>query len=213
MVFDVLFGQMSKTKNKKVKFKTETLQNNKIGMFDKKISDYEYVRFRTNVGKAYSTGLELFGEYKLDLKSIKDKSQSLSFFANVALVYARYGENEISAYSNNWVELVPPVTAKTGVRYQYGRWRFSYLCSFVARQFSEATNAIFDPDAIAGIIPAYYVMDYNMQFELNKKINFKAGVNNMTNNHYFTRRATGYPGPGIIPSDGISFYFTVGLVF
>lgn len=187
--------------------------NNKIGMIDKKISDYEYVRFRTNVGKAYSTGLELFGEYKLDLKSIKNKSQALSFFANVSLVYARYGENEISAYSNNWVELVPPVTAKTGIRYQFGSWRFSYLCSFVAKQFSEATNASFDPDAIAGIIPAYYVMDYNMHYELNKKINFKAGVNNLTNNHYFTRRATGYPGPGIIPSDGISFYFTVGVVF
>jgi len=28
------------------------------------------------------------------------------------------------------------------------------------------------------------------------------------NQTYFTRRATAYPGPGILPSDGISAYFT-----
>ncbi|MEX0599665.1 MAG: hypothetical protein WD205_03410 [Rhodothermales bacterium] len=37
------------------------------------------------------------------------------------------------------------------------------------------------------------------------------GVNNLTDHHYFTRRATGYPGPGIIPADGRSVYVTVGI--
>jgi Fe(3+) dicitrate transport protein len=26
---------------------------------------------------------------------------------------------------------------------------------------------------------------------------------------YFTRRATGYPGPGILPSDGRSYFMTL----
>ena len=31
----------------------------------------------------------------------------------------------------------------------------------------------------------------------------------MLNHKYFTRRATGYPGPGIIPSSGINLYGTL----
>jgi len=35
------------------------------------------------------------------------------------------------------------------------------------------------------------------------------GVNNLANRKYFTRRADGYPGPGIIPADRRGFYVTV----
>ncbi|MBK9593134.1 MAG: TonB-dependent receptor [Crocinitomicaceae bacterium] len=186
--------------------------DNKIGLIDKKLSDYEYVRYRTNVGKAYSTGIELFVEHKFKLNPKKSAENYFSIFGNFAFVYARYGNFDNNAYSGNWVELVPPVTAKIGLRYQTQKWRFSYLATYVHKQYSDATNATSDPDAIAGLIPSYYVMDASVAYELNKKITFKSGVNNLTNNKYFTRRATGYPGPGIIPSDGISFYVTVALV-
>jgi hypothetical protein len=43
---------------------------------------------------------------------------------------------------------------------------------------------------------------FGLQME---KWKLEAGVTNFTNNSYFTRRATGYPGPGIIPSDARSF--------
>jgi Fe(3+) dicitrate transport protein len=46
-----------------------------------------------------------------------------------------------------------------------------------------------------------------------EKWKLEAGVTNFTNNSYFTRRATGYPGPGIIPSDARSFYTTLEFVF
>ena len=36
-------------------------------------------------------------------------------------------------------------------------------------------------------------------------------ANNLLDAAYFTRRATGYPGPGIIPSQGRSFYLTLGI--
>ena len=35
-------------------------------------------------------------------------------------------------------------------------------------------------------------------------------VNNLLNKRYFTRRAAGYPGPGALPADGRSFFFTLG---
>ena len=42
-----------------------------------------------------------------------------------------------------------------------------------------------------------------------KNISFEAGVNNLFNEKYFTRRATGYPGPGIIPSAPQNSYLTI----
>jgi len=38
-----------------------------------------------------------------------------------------------------------------------------------------------------------------------------AGINNVANAVYFTRRAEGYPGPGIIPGDPINMYLTLQL--
>jgi Fe(3+) dicitrate transport protein len=37
------------------------------------------------------------------------------------------------------------------------------------------------------------------------------GVNNLFNESYFTRRAGGYPGPGLLPANGRTFYFTFGI--
>ncbi|MBD3638817.1 MAG: TonB-dependent receptor [Crocinitomicaceae bacterium] len=183
--------------------------DNKIGVINKKINDYEFVRYRTNIGKAYSTGVELFGEYSFRKHDSSDVY--VSAFGNVAYVYAKYGESMESAYSNKWVELVPPVTAKLGVKLHAGKWTASYLFTYVHKHYTDGTNAEFDPNAIAGIIPSYYVMDIGGSFEMNKYLTFKGGVNNLTNNKYFTRRASGYPGPGIIPADGINFYLTVGV--
>ena len=37
---------------------------------------------------------------------------------------------------------------------------------------------------------------------------FEFGINNLLNNHYFNTLATGYPGPGIIPSPTRNIYLT-----
>lgn len=183
--------------------------DNKIGIINKKVNDYEFVRYRTNIGMAYSTGVELFGEYSF--KRSDSSKTYLSVFANGAYVYARYGESLEEAYSNKWVELVPPITLKSGITLHTGKWTVSYLATYVHKHYTDGTNAEFDPNAVAGLIPSYYVMDLGSTLELNRFLEFKAGVNNCTDNKYFTRRASAYPGPGIIPSDGISFYFTVGV--
>jgi len=41
----------------------------------------------------------------------------------------------------------------------------------------------------------------------------EAGVNNLLDNKFFTRRATGYPGPGIIPSIPRNWYLTLQFKF
>ncbi|MFV8344711.1 hypothetical protein [Flavobacterium sp. ZB4P13] len=61
-------------------------------------------------------------------------------------------------------------------------------------------------------IQAYYVADFSTSYKW-KNWKLEAGITSFTNNSYFTRRATGYPGPGIIPSDTRTFYTTLEFVF
>lgn len=185
--------------------------NNKIGVINTKINDYEFVRLRTNVGRAYSTGVEIFMEHRF----IKTDSSTTFFtaFGNFSAVYAKYGRHDESALSQNWIELVPPLSGKLGLKLTAGKWTTSILSTYVHKHFSDGTNAVSDPNAVAGIIPSYAVLDLGSTYQINRFIQLKGGINNATNNRYFTRRATSYPGPGIIPADGISFYFSIGLSF
>ncbi len=185
--------------------------DNKIGVISQKLDDYEFVRLRTNIGRAYSTGVELFAEY--NFTKTDTSSSFFTAFGNFSAVYSKYGKYEESVLSQNWVELVPPLSGKIGLKYTHGKWAESLLGTYVHKHFSDGTNAVSDPNAIAGIIPSYCVLDLNGTYTANEFIRIKAGVNNLTNNKYFTRRATAYPGPGIIPSDGISFYVSLGLNF
>jgi Fe(3+) dicitrate transport protein len=56
-------------------------------------------------------------------------------------------------------------------------------------------------------------MDISITYRFLKYFNVKGGLNNLANRKYFTRRAGGYPGPGIVPGDGRTFYFSVGINF
>ncbi|MBU2045897.1 MAG: TonB-dependent receptor, partial [Bacteroidetes bacterium] len=55
-------------------------------------------------------------------------------------------------------------------------------------------------------------MDFSSSYQF-KKFALEACVNNLANQIYFTRRATGYPGPGILPSDGRGFFLTLQYKF
>jgi Fe(3+) dicitrate transport protein len=41
-----------------------------------------------------------------------------------------------------------------------------------------------------------------MQLQVTEWLRAEVNVNNLFDRRYFTRRAGGYPGPGIIPADG-----------
>jgi Fe(3+) dicitrate transport protein len=46
-----------------------------------------------------------------------------------------------------------------------------------------------------------------------RQFKIETGINNLLDNIYFTRRATGYPGPGIIPSPPRTWYATLQFRF
>ena len=43
-----------------------------------------------------------------------------------------------------------------------------------------------------------------------EKYNIKAGVNNLTDEKYATRRSGGYPGPGILPGNAGTYFISFG---
>jgi Fe(3+) dicitrate transport protein len=59
-----------------------------------------------------------------------------------------------------------------------------------------------------GIIPSYFIIDQGCTWR-GKHREGKFGINNLLNKNYFTRRAGGYPGPGILPGDGRNYYCTL----
>ena len=86
----------------------------------------------------------------------------------------------------------------------------SYQFSFNQEQYTDATNAEKQSNAVIGKIPSYSVMDLSVKYNY-KKVQLEAGINNLTNRIYFTRRAVGYPGPGIIPSMPRNFYVCLAI--
>ncbi len=169
------------------------------------------IRFRTNVANANIYGLESFAEIDLvQLSRINNPDTRLSIYGNFALLQATYTNSEENGIKGNDVELVPPFNLKTGINFGWKDFTATYQYALVGEHFSDASNAIRTPSAIEGIIPSYHVMDLSFSYQY-KFLQLETGVNNLSNNSYFTRRATGYPGPGIIPSDGRSYYVTVGV--
>ncbi len=189
---------------------------NRIGMGELVIPDpivlERAVAYRTNIGDARIYGLETYLEANF-WKWIKPKDQSshLSTFLNLSYINGKYVSG-LNSFIGNQVEWIPPVSIKTGISFKYKNFSGSYQLAYVAKHFSDATNAEFVVNATRGIIPAYSVQDISISYEW-KRFRFQAGANNLTDAAYFTRRAASYPGPGIIPAEGRSFYGTVRMKF
>ena len=171
------------------------------------------IRRRSNIGAAFIYGLESLLEWNLlNDKTAGGQPYSLVAFANTSLTRSRYIDSEITGIKDNEVEFIPMVNLKTGLRFGYGNLLGSVQYSYLSNQFTDASNAPQDQadnqSGIVGSIPAYGVADMSLSYRW-KKVSLEAGVSNVLNEVYFTRRATGYPGPGIIPSAPRSFYVGV----
>ncbi|MFK8005574.1 MAG: TonB-dependent receptor [Saprospiraceae bacterium] len=189
---------------------------NRIGIGEIIIEDpvviEKAVAFRTNIGDARILGLESYLEADLlDILNKKTKYLHLSIFTNLSLIHGKYLSGQSFVIGKN-VELIPPINLKTGLNFRWKKFKASYQFTFVGEHFSDATNAEFVSDATRGTIPSYQVQDLSFSYTWNR-FQFQSGINNLTNESYFTRRAVGYPGPGIIPSDARSFYGTIAIKF
>ncbi len=169
----------------------------------------QVIRTRGNIGQARLYGFESYIECDvLALLTPEVKNWGVGLFSNIARIKSEYVKSEIVRVKGNQVEYVPALNAKLGARLRYKNFKVSYQYGYVSDQYADATNEkIGGPSAVFGIIPAYEVMDLSFSYEY-KFFKLEASINNLMDKPYYTRRATGYPGPGILPSDGRGFYVT-----
>lgn len=186
--------------------------NDRIGLVQRLDSVlYNVYRLRTNVADSKTSGVESFVQFHFHELFPRDSTKfRLSAFANYAFIRSRYMGSKETAIDNKQVELTPESTLKTGLRFGYSKFDINFQYTYVSEQFTDATNATYTSNAVSGLIPAYHVMDLSASFSIDL-FKIEMGCNNLTNNMYFTRRAAGYPGPGIIPSEGRSFYVAIQL--
>jgi Fe(3+) dicitrate transport protein len=111
------------------------------------------------------------------------------------------------------VEYAPQTIDRLGITYSRTLFSTTFLISHTARSFGDAGNTVSSEDAIVGVIPSYTVMDWAITFPLKGGWNIKGGINNLGDQRYFTLRTDEYPGPGIIPAIGRSFYLSFGARF
>ncbi|MGD1947793.1 MAG: TonB-dependent receptor family protein, partial [Croceivirga sp.] len=194
----------------------EILKNEtSINVIGEEIETGRVVRFRGNIGTAFIYGMESFAD--VNVKQIvfpNAEKAKLNFFVNLALTNSEYIESEQNNVEGNQVEFIPDVNLKTGLSFGYGNLLGSLQYTYLSEQFTDATNAPQDINdnqrGIEGTIPAYDIMDLSLSYSW-KMLKLEAGINNLLDNSYFTRRATGYPGPGIIPAEPRTFYTTLQL--
>lgn len=184
--------------------------NRRIGVVLKKdpATGNDYT-LRTNVANSVHKGIETYVEFNL-LKFLHPTSErGLSFFNSFAYIDARYTSGE---FRGKRVEAAAQTIHRLGVIYSDKRFSGTFQFNHIGDAFGDASNVMKSDDPLAGYIPAYTVLDFSLTYKY-KSYSLKAGVNNIAGKAYFTRRTDEYPGPGIIPSTGRSFYagFTVKL--
>ena len=184
-------------------------------------------RYRSNIGDATIRGLEGYAEADLLRawramrgQDAKPRKVGLAAFATASYVDARYTRSlqprpldTLGVYQDpikgKTVELVPAIIIRGGLTLGNQHWRLALQTSYVGEQFTDASNQRFSPTGIVGVLPAYTVLDLSAQYRITRHWRLEASCNNLTDARYVTRRADGYPGPGIIPADARAYYGTV----
>jgi Fe(3+) dicitrate transport protein len=170
--------------------------------------------YETNIGNSRTDGVELFVQYKFPLIG----KLFAGIFTSTSYMNARYVSGQVTdgtknqSIVGNKVEAVPQWISRNGLDVLYKGFGCTMLYNYTSSSFSDALNTVTAPASGAkGYTPAYSIFDFNASMRLNSTFTIRAGVNNIFNKKYFTKRPTFYPGPGIWPSDGRNCYVTVGV--
>ena len=188
------------------------LYNNTIGIEQKTDSLGHNYDLRTNVANSLHTGAETYIEiFPVKMLTSEQRYGQFSLYNSFSYVHAKY----ISGlYKGKWDENAPQFIERFGATYSIKSFSITYNFSYTSSCYTDAANTTYSAtDATVGMIPSYIVMDISATYKFLKRFNIKAGINNLADHHYFTLRTNEYPGPGIIPSMGRSFYISIGARF
>ena len=182
--------------------------NNRIGFVPKLTSQGNVKSQKGNVGNAKIQGIESLIDFNLKQILGLGDNYIINTFLNFSQINSKYINSDIPGIEGKQVEFVPKNNVKIGFRGGYKNFIFSYQYTYMSNQYTDASNAIIGSlSGVIGQIPSYKISDLSFSYNI-KKTKIEVGFNNIFNEKYFTRRATGYPGPGIIPSSPRSIYLT-----
>jgi Fe(3+) dicitrate transport protein len=172
-------------------------------------------RFVTNVGASTSKGVETYVEFNPVRAFTKNTDADLILFSSYSYLDARYStDHKDAATKGKKVENAPANIFRGGITSGYKGFLLTAQVSHVGNTYSDANNTeASSANGNVGLIPAYTITDLTATYKFSKGLNLKAGINNLTDVRYFTRRAGGYPGPGALPADGRTFFLSVGAKF
>jgi len=199
--------------------------NNRVGTISQLSNDGKIFQYRTNLGHSVSKGAEAYIEFSPTSAWLKNQRfGNISVFASVAAIQARYLDFKTTSVINGKivegnlagksVENAPEKINRYGITYSKKGLSLSWQISDIGQSFADASNTV-TPNAAAttGLIPSYQVQDISGSYKFKKYAQLKFGVNNVTDARYFTRRSGGYPGPGILPADGRTWYVGLNVKF
>jgi len=199
--------------------------SNRVGTIAQTASDGKIYQYRTNLGHSVSKGAEAYIEFSPTTAWLKNQRfGNISVFASVAAIRARYLDFKTTSVVNGkivegnlagkTVENAPDKINRYGFTYSKKGLSLSWQISDISQAFADASNTVVpNSAATSGLIPAYQVQDISGSYKFKTYAQLKFGVNNVTDARYFTRRSGGYPGPGILPADGRTWYVGLNVKF
>jgi Fe(3+) dicitrate transport protein len=181
------------------------------------------VNYRTNIGTSVSRGVEAYVEADLlRLAGGRRNDRRLAVFGSLGTTDARYthwnnpaiAEDPLRSIEGKRVEYAPAFTLRTGIDWRCARFRGSVLINRVDGVYTDAGNTeAANATATAGWIPGYTLVDAQFTWAPVTALEATVGVNNVLDAAYATRRSGGYPGPGLLPGTGRSWYITLAARF
>lgn len=190
---------------------------NKVGKLTETDGASTYL-LTTNVGNSVAKGFEAYLKASLvKMFGTDPRATDFQLFSSLAYTHARYTSGSVSSGPENKslvgkrVENVPDWIERGGLEFVSRNFSVTFQLSYVSDQFSDANNTQSVPNGIVGYIPAYTLMDLSAEWKFLKQYHVSGGINNLANVRYFSRRINMYPGPGILPGDGRSFYLSLGV--
>lgn len=183
--------------------------------------------FRTNLGETVNKGIEGFANLNItELCNIDKPNGFLDVFATVSFIDSRYKDFSVYTTSGtapnitisegnlagNRVENAPRYIHNFGASWSNKHISATAQYKMSGKIFSDATNTtLASANGLTGVLEDYNVFDFSSEYKFLEVYNIRAGINNLFNENYATRRASGYPGPGILPGEGRTFYVSIGI--
>ena len=206
--------------------------NNRIGgirqFIDNDISKGTYL-YRTNLGETRNKGIESFVDLNITkLLKIEKTYGNIDVFASLSFIDSKYVDFKVITASGNApntkltttnlagnrVENAPRYIHNFGISWSNSSFSATIQQKMSGEIYTDANNTeAASVNGVNGLLEGYNVLDFSAEYKFLSKYNLRTGVNNLDNKVYATRRSSGYPGPGILPGEGRTFYVSVGAKF